>query len=172
MKDIDWKELDKAAQELGKAYVDQIRKQLLRKRKTGWNTMATGNLSRSLKYSLIRTPFRTDIQIKSLPYLRYLDVGRKPGTPPKVGVIMKWMDVRKIATGIDPKERKGIAFAIVNSIAKKGFKGQPFNIVKNAIRNVERQKVTKTLQAASAKDAQRQLQLLFSGLKERTKKLK
>ena len=167
MSGLNWKELRKAAEELGKEYVKELAKQIIKADKS-----ATGRLIKSLHSKVISGPFFDTIKIDGESYLRFVDKGRRPGSkPPPVSKIMKWMDARGIK-GRDKKTGKFIpkrqaAFMIARSIGKKGFRNQPTNVIKKAMDLVLRRKVTKTLKDAAAKDAERETFLMVKDILEK-----
>lgn len=131
----------------GKALVAEIKKNIKEK-----NKIASRNLYQSLRYQVIESDDKYEIQIVSLSYLGNVDSGRKPGKMPPVDSIEKWLKDKKIKQKQNTSQIKGLksrglktqrqlAWAIAISIGKKGIK--PSNVVSDAIDNLLPQLIVK-----------------------------
>jgi hypothetical protein len=103
--------LQKALQEAGALMVKTLQSEL---RKDG--KVATGNLVRSISYKTTGT----SIILTGLPYLKWVDEGRKPGKMPPVAKILSWVKVKKIK--FIGRTQEQTAWIIAKSIGKKGIK--------------------------------------------------
>ena len=66
------------------------------------------------------------LTIKAPSYILFADTGRKPGNPPPVNDILKWLKTEKISKKRDHSTLQQLAFAISRNIGKNGFKGKKF----------------------------------------------
>ena len=108
--------------EFGRDYVKILTRDLLRAGKD-----ASGNLIRSIDYRLVEDAEIIKMEIMSLPYLEWVDKGRKPGSYPPIKPLVQWVKIQ----GLKPE----IAYAIQKSIFKFGIK--PTNIIKKVVREFE-----------------------------------
>jgi hypothetical protein len=118
----------------GDEYITELSKQLIQLDK-----VASGKLLRSLEYKVIeKVQGQFEIIIRAQDYLKWVDEGRKPGTPPPYKAILSWVEVRRIrftnkkGNGFLKKEQT--AFIISRSIGKKGIKKT--DILKKTLGNV------------------------------------
>jgi len=111
-------------EELGEILIERLSIEMDKWRTKGFfgrkgNSIASGNLKRSLNYGIIETPEGFDIQIISLDYIGNLNWGRAPGKMPPVKVIEEWVKTKKLADGAKTRQ---LAWAIAVSIKKRGIK--------------------------------------------------
>jgi hypothetical protein len=103
---------------IGSAYVTELKKQLEQS-----GSIATRDLYNSIKYSAIIKSNRIDLKVVSLPYLYWIDKGRRAtGKRPPYEPILTWVK----AKGIDWKtpsgktmKKESVAFAIQNILKDK-----------------------------------------------------
>lgn len=130
---------------IGKAYVDELKRQLEIS-----NSIATKDLYNSIKFSSIIKTNRIDLKIVALPYLYWIDKGRKAsGKKPPYDPLLKWV----VAKGIqfDNMSQKSTAFVIQKSLATKDTK--PKNVISKTRINVMNNKpLMDELAKAAAKD--------------------
>lgn len=147
--DLQFKELKKAVNGLGKDFVGELAKQIIAADK-----VASGKLLGSLNYQVIEVLGNLMIRLNSEPYLINVDQGRRAGAkPPPISPIMKWIDLRKIK-GRDKKTGRFItkqqtAFIIARGISKNGIK--PTYVIKKAKDIVIKNKI-EILAKAAQKD--------------------
>jgi hypothetical protein len=103
--------LQKALQEAGALMVKTLQQELRRSGK-----VATGNLVKSISFKISGN----SITLSGLPYLKWVDEGRKPGKMPPVSKILPWVRVKKIT--FSGKTQEQTAWGIAKSIGKKGIK--------------------------------------------------
>jgi hypothetical protein len=130
----DFNNLKEALNIFGDEYITELTKQLIQLDK-----VATGKLLRSLDYEVIeKVKGQFEIIIKAQDYLKYIDEGRRPGSPPPYKSILSWVEARRIK--FTNKNGKGFlkneqtAFIIRKSIGKKGIKKT--NVLKKTLGNV------------------------------------
>ena len=75
---------------------------------------ATGNLIRSLNYTIRKTNLGYQTTVTALPYLTYVDRGRKPGTYPPIRPLLAWARVKGLP--------EGAAYGAQKNIAKGGIR--------------------------------------------------
>lgn len=112
---------------LGKALVDEIKRNLINEGK-----VSSRKLLNSISYNKIQTLEGWTIEILAEKYLEFVDKGRKPGIPPPVGDIQKWV-VQKPVKFIG-KTDKQTAFIIAKSIGRKGI--VPTNVIQKSINKI------------------------------------
>lgn len=115
--------------------VDKLTKKLEQKKKN-----ATGKLESSISFNYEKTPDGFDWNLQMAKHWRWVDKGRGAGKVPS-DVIYKWLSEQRVQTkfknlkGFGKKkslreltvsQRKGLAYVISRSIAKKGYKGTGF----------------------------------------------
>jgi hypothetical protein len=130
----DFNNLKEALNIFGDEYITELTKQLIQLDK-----VATGKLLKSLDYEVIeKVKGQFEIIIKAQDYLKYIDEGRRPGSPPPYKSILSWVEARRIK--FTNKNGKGFlkneqtAFIIRKSIGKKGIKKT--NVLKKTLGNV------------------------------------
>lgn len=130
---------------IGKAYTDELKRQLEIS-----DSIATKDLYNSIKFSSIIKTNRIDLKIVALPYLYWIDKGRKAsGKKPPYDPLLKWV----VAKGIqfDNMSQKSTAFVIQKSLATKDTK--PKNVISKTRINVMNNKpLMDELAKAAAKD--------------------
>jgi len=130
---------------IGKAYVDELKKQLVES-----DSIATKDLYNSIKFSSLIKSNRIDLKIVALPYLYWIDKGRRAsGKKPPYDPLLKWV----VAKGIqfDNMSQRSTAFVIQKSLATKDTK--PKNVISKTRINVMNNKVLMDeLATAAAKD--------------------
>ncbi len=130
---------------IGKAYTDELKRQLEIS-----NSIATKDLYNSIKFSSIIKTNRINLKIVALPYLYWIDKGRKAsGKKPPYDPLLKWV----VAKGIqfDNMSQKSTAFVIQKSLATKDTK--PKNVISKTRINVMNNKpLMDELAKAAAKD--------------------
>jgi hypothetical protein len=130
----DYNNLKEALNIFGDEYITELTKQLIQLDK-----VATGKLLRSLDYEVIeKVKGQFEIIIKAQDYLKFVDEGRRPGSPPPYNAILSWVQARKIKfvnkSGKGFLKNEQTAFIIRKSIAKKGI--QKTNVLKKTLGNV------------------------------------
>jgi hypothetical protein len=147
--DIQYTNLKKAVQLVGKEFIYELTQQLISADK-----VASGKLISSLDFQVVNILDNLMIRLVAEPYLINVDKGRKPGRMPPTGPIKKWIEVRKIK-GRDKKtgrfiSNQSLAFAIAKGIQKNGIR--PTNVIKQAKERIIKNK-TQILAKAAQKDA-------------------
>jgi hypothetical protein len=103
--------LQKALNEVGALMVKTLQQELRRSGK-----VATGDLVRSISFKTTGT----SITLTGLPYLKWVDQGRKPGKMPPPSQLVNWVKIKKLTRpGQSPEQA---AWAIAKGIAKNGIK--------------------------------------------------
>ena len=130
----EYENLKEALNIFGDEYITELTKQLIQLDK-----VATGKLLRSLDYKVIeKVEGQFEIIIKAQDYLKWVDEGRKPGTPPPYKAILSWVEARRIKfvnrKGNGFLKNEQTAFIIRRSIGKKGIKKT--NVLKTTLGNV------------------------------------
>lgn len=139
------KAVAQVATNFGAEYVKTIKETLSKKDK-----LASGALYESINSNVFIDDVGVHLEILALEYLKWVDIGRKPGTMPPVEAIERWVAQRRISgsanarrnslgrfskgirvnkgrnkkgqyTSIASQQNK-IAWAIAKSIQKKGIK--------------------------------------------------
>lgn len=141
----------KDIEELGEILIERLSQEMDKTRPKGFlgrsgNSIATGNLKRSLNYGIIEDSDSFNIQIISLDYLGNLNSGRKPGKMPPIKAIEDWVKTKKLT---DAKKTRQLAWAIAISIKKNGIK--PTDIVDDVINKA----MAELVNAISERGAQR-----------------
>ena len=108
--------------EFGRDYVKILTRELLRAGKN-----ASGNLIRSIDYRLVEDAEIIKMEIMSLPYLEWVDKGRKPGSYPPIKPLIKWVQIQGLPIGV--------AYGTQQNIFKFGIK--PTNIIQKVVREFE-----------------------------------
>lgn len=108
--------------EFGRDYVKILTRELLRAGKE-----ASGNLIRSIDYRLVEEAKIINIEILSLPYLEWVDKGRKKGTYPPIKPLIQWAQVKGLPLNF--------AYGAQKNIYKFGIK--PTNIIQKVVREFE-----------------------------------
>jgi hypothetical protein len=129
MIDLDYRNLKKQLEALGREYIAELTKQLISADK-----VASGNLINSLDYEVLETVDGLILRILSDEYLKWVDEGRRPGKRPPQKAILKWVKMRNIV--IKKQKPEQTAFIIARSIGKKGIK--PTNVVKKTQQSISR----------------------------------
>ena len=112
---------------------------------------STTRLAQSLKATFDKNQNSSSYDILSEEYGKYVDEGRKTGSPPPIGSIIKWIGDKKIkfrdfetgkflSTQSKPYKLKQLAFVIKRKIGLEGIK--PTNFVDDAI-EIAMQKMNK-----------------------------
>jgi len=130
----EYENLKAALNIFGDEYITELTKQLIQLDK-----VATGKLLRSLDYKVVeKVEGQFEIIIKAQDYLKWVDEGRKPGTPPPYKAILSWVESRRIRfvnkKGNGFLKNEQTAFIIRRSISKKGIKKT--NVLKTTLGNV------------------------------------
>ena len=95
------------------------------------DSIATGKLSKSIRSTASIQPRCVRIDINGLKYGIYVNKGTRPHYPP-VAPIRKWCKIKRSIP-----YKRGLEYAIVRSIGKKGTRPHPF------IENIEKKEVIK-----------------------------
>jgi hypothetical protein len=103
------KDLDKLARDIG-----SIMQAVYSKRKLGRTRLARNTRV------VVR---RGRVEVLLPEYADFVDEGRKAGKRPPIAPILRWIKRNRIKSDVPPK---ALAFAVANSIAKKGIKARPF----------------------------------------------
>jgi hypothetical protein len=116
---IGFNKIKLSVNKLGQAYVDEMKKQLEQS-----DSIATRDLYNSIKYSAIIKANRIDLKIVALPYLYWIDKGRKAsGKKPPLDPLLRWVEAKSVTIGKTPLAS---AFAVQKILATKDTK--PKNI--------------------------------------------
>ncbi len=108
--------------ELYKALSDELKKSLIQElRRT--KAIASGDLIKSLKIEVAKTPTGAIISLAGNDYITYVDKGRKPGKYAPISALKEWIKAKGIA--VDAAKVSSLAFAINNKIKKKGIQARP-----------------------------------------------
>jgi hypothetical protein len=86
------------------------------------DSVATGNLIRSVRYDIIERAEKFSLNIIAADYLSDVDEGRDPGEPPDTDDIIAWAK----AKGIDPyrgQSYESMGYNIARSIGEEGIVG-------------------------------------------------
>jgi phage/plasmid primase-like uncharacterized protein len=97
----------------GASTVEQIRQNL-----SSTGTNATGKSAQSLKYSVTSEGTKATLMVVGKPFFAVVETGRKPTPSYKPSVAF----VKSIQEWMDAKGKTGSAYAIAQSIHKKGTK--------------------------------------------------
>lgn len=131
--EIEYNELKKVMEELGKDFVAELKAEIVRKGK-----VATGDLLNSINYRLVQSNNGWTIEIISDNYLTYVDRGRRPGKMPPSNKLVPWVEARGIKImnkeGGKLMTEKQVAYIIARAIGKKGIK--PTNIINEVRQNL------------------------------------
>jgi hypothetical protein len=100
--------LQKALQEAGALMVKTLQQELRKEKKS-----ASGNLIKSISFKTTGN----SITLSGLPYLKWVDQGRKPGKMPPPGELVKWVKDKKIEWKMTPEQ---MAWAVYKGMQKKG----------------------------------------------------
>ena len=130
---------------IGKAYVDELKEQLVQSK-----SIATKDLYNSIKFSSLIKSNRIDLKIVALPYLYWIDKGRRAsGKKPPYDPLLKWV----VAKGIqfDNMSQKSTAFVIQKSLATKDTPAK--NVIsKTRVSILNNKQLMDELAKAAAKD--------------------
>lgn len=108
--------------ELYQALGDELKKNLIQElRRT--KAIASGDLLKSINFTVQFTPKGAVINLNGNDYITYIDEGRKPGKYAKISPLKQWVKAKGIAT--DDAKVTAIAFAINNKIKREGIKARP-----------------------------------------------
>lgn len=91
------------------------------------DSIATGNLIKSLKFEVVGDLSKLVLIIKSLPYLNDIDQGTKPGDKIAKELyepIKKWMIAKRIGQKLKKSALNRYAWNISKKIETKGIKGK------------------------------------------------
>lgn len=115
---------EKRAKEFGKDYVKILTRFLLSNKP--YAKKATGALINSLNYKVQQDAREIEIFIISNDYLKYVDMGRRPGTYPPIRPLLKWASVKGLPVGM--------AYAVQKNIYKFGIK--PTKVIQKTVREI------------------------------------
>lgn len=108
--------------ELYKALGDELKKNLIQElRRT--KAIASGDLLKSVNFTVQLTPQGAVINLNGNDYITYVDEGRKPGKYAPVSALKQWVKAKGIAT--DDAKVTAVAFAINTKIKRQGIKARP-----------------------------------------------
>jgi hypothetical protein len=108
--------------ELYKDLGDELKKSLIQElRRT--KAIASGDLLKSVNFTVEMTPVGAVISLNGNDYITYVDEGRKPGRYAPTSALKQWIKAKGIAT--DEAKVSSIAFAINNKIKRQGIKARP-----------------------------------------------
>jgi hypothetical protein len=108
--------------ELYKDLGDELKKSLIQElRRT--KAIASGDLLKSVNFTIEMTPVGAVISLNGNDYITYVDEGRKPGKYAPTSALKQWIKAKGIAT--DEAKVSAIAFAINNKIKRQGIKARP-----------------------------------------------
>jgi hypothetical protein len=108
--------------ELYKALGDELKKNLIQElRRT--KAIASGDLLKSVNFTVQLTPQGAVINLNGNDYITYVDEGRKPGKYAPVSALKQWIKAKGIAT--DDAKVTAVAFAINTKIKRQGIKARP-----------------------------------------------
>lgn len=109
------KTFDRTINEIGKKFVTRFREELKQQ-----DHIATGNLSDTMHYDLVRGKDSIDLVVQTrAKYVDAVNEGQKAGTYPNLDAIMDWMDAKKIPYG-SQSEKASIASRIAKRIQMEG----------------------------------------------------
>jgi len=111
---------DIALQKFGQRIVEEMQNQLFEN-----NSVNTGDLARSITSNIVNNNDVETLQVSLLWYGELLEdggPGRRAGRMPPIAPIEGWIRRKKIPVPSKFKSPKSFAFAIANSIKKKGVK--------------------------------------------------
>lgn len=148
--------LKKGLDKFGKAYIEELTKELLSADKKN-----TGNLIDSLEYEVVNVVNDLVLYIYADDYLNVVDEGRRPGAKmPPSNALLPWVLSKNIKIGNSTPEQT--AFVVARSIGIKGIK--PTGIKKKALDNVIRMKMD-ILSDAAASDIQEYIHKIIYSIK-------
>lgn len=122
---IGFNKIKLSVNKLGQEYVDEMKRQLQESK-----SIATKDLYNSIRYSAIIKVNRIDLKIVALPYLYWIDKGRRAsGKNPPFDPILRWVKAKGVQ--FQTKSAKSMsdistAFVVQKSLATKDTK--PKNI--------------------------------------------
>lgn len=90
---------------------------------------ASGNLAKSLKFSIAHGGSLISVTFKAKNYWKFVDKGRRAGKHVPIAPLVRWARVK---LGLSGKDARSAAFAISKTIKRKGIKGT--NIFSNNIK--------------------------------------
>ena len=111
---------DKALLDFGDRIIDEMQNQLFENK-----SVNTGDLARSITKNIVNNNDTETLQVSLLWYGELLEdggPGRRAGRMPPIAPIEGWIRRKKIPVPSKFKSPKSFAFAIANSIKKKGVK--------------------------------------------------
>ena len=133
------------------------------------NSDASGELDKSIAFSIKAQSTRLTMELSMADYYVFVDKGRKPGKRPPTKPIEDWLRYPNVQdkigrSGLEDKERKGLAFVIARKIGREGTKGTNFytNVVKSRLVT---QDLDKTVTQAISEDIDELLASLLDGIK-------
>jgi len=148
---MEFENLDNALLDFGTRIVDEMQNQLFENK-----SVNTGDLARSITRTVVPLPNNggEQLQVSLLWYGELLEdggPGRRAGRMPPIRPIEGWIKRKKIPVPAKFKSPESFAFAIANSIKKKGVKKyskKPFIMesIDNAAANFGTAEITKALE--------------------------
>lgn len=146
-----------ALEELGREYIEEIKKILISD-----NKVASGALINSLRYEVVLTPSGFQLQIYSLDYMKEVDKGRRAGARmPPPNKIIPWVESK----GMNFEGNlKSTAFAIAKSIGIKGTKAT--NIL-DRVKQIMIQKQKESIIIGFKKDVEREIEIIKKELEKK-----
>lgn len=106
--------LDKVASQMRSALIESIKAN---------KKVSTGSLVNSIKINVNNDPNNPSISVDGNSYYAVIEEGRKPGKYTPISPLKEWIRAKGIET--DEAKITSRAFAISNSIKKKGIKASP-----------------------------------------------
>ena len=148
---MEFENLDNALLDFGTRIIDEMQNQLFENK-----SVNTGDLARSITRTVVPLPNNggEQLQVSLLWYGELLEdggPGRRAGRMPPIRPIEGWIKRKKIPVPAKFKSPESFAFAIANSIKKKGVKKyskKPFIMesIDNAAANFGTAEITKALE--------------------------
>lgn len=119
-----------------------------------YNGYGAANASGQLYNSIQSVPTDRGFDVvatgPAVKYVGTLRYGRRPGTTPPVSAILKWMDVKGVATDVTGSKRTGVAWAIAKKIGKEGNVVTRNNLAPTVIWNDAVDQITEAVAAQMA----------------------
>jgi len=148
----EYKEVYRVLKQFAENVKEDFRDELIRHRKNG-------KLDKTIQIDVKSVGEDYTITIRVEDYWKYIESGRKPGTFPNLGAIIKWIRVKKILprNSKEVKTEKQLAYLIGRAIKKRGIK--PLPLLDKAI-----DKNVKDLYKEMAKALQTDVEVILSNL--------
>ena len=99
------------------------------------NSIASGELDKSINFNIKSTQKKIELSITMLDYWGAVDGGRKAGKQPPIDKIKEWLSIQNVRDKIrfgqndsafSESEKNSLAFLIARKIGRQGTKGNNF----------------------------------------------